>query len=1517
MPAGASRRSLCLAVLVCALVALAVTLLDGGGTRGSSALAAGGQPEDTYQTDDAVPAIDMMLIGSSPKEAPDETWGIARGIDGSQSFLIMRYVQHEGWTRGPAMLDSAEKPLEGFEPSSDSLAGEVTPDGSGVLAGFLTNSAEKPEVVLVRDPGKPFTETLPVSVAKEEGEEAILAKGEELFAHREPLVAAIEEGSSAGALVVPDTGTAATARPAVLHWEGGAGKWTREPVKLPEGAKPEEFQPIALAAQNPENAWLLAHVSGGEAVSLFRRTPGSEGHPASWMPVSPGSGKEPGAPFEVAGEPLSDPDRAGAQRLTVTGKGLWIDGERGTASVTLFFKPAPAPAAAGNVEASWCNVEKACTGSLPEELPTGEYRSFAWEEPEPYGARVITGFREGAIVRLEGEQFARHYTVGGPQEPEEVGVAKGAAFSGPYEGWLGQNELPVHATQEPEADELEYWPAPFQRPLLAIASAPAQLAGEKGSEALAVGEGGEVARYIPGEGWHAEGLRELSGKFAHPQLRGVAWPVPAGPTGKGGRAYAVGDRVESDGTSIAEMWLWRSETELWEPDPAAPVNLRANLLGIAFEPGGSRGYVIGQEGTLLRYGKTWTQESVCQAGATPQPCIPQEAAGANFTSIAFAGTEALVAYRVPHLSGGVLTYTGGVLANSGSGWRVDSEIPLPAGYAPWAVAGLPDGGAALSASDLNGDQEPAVLERQRAGSPWEATPPLGSRHVPAWLALFREGGALRAVASGTVPTTRTLEEQTPPPAGFPPLQTPAYPTGLSSTAAILRQTANGWSDVEHERHVLDPPPGGYLHWDIPYAPDPTAAILLNETGTSGWAVGGIHAENVNDETADIARFPAEHPGQHAETPGSGRYAIRVERPPEKGGQTQPAAPEKAEYTTLAVGGNAECAASCAALVNSRVGPDVWLEHALDRAQEIDGLGAFLYLGPHVTAGKAEHSVVVPYADEFLGYRELLEGAERFGAAASGNPVRTYAVPSSTDREPDGSECAFDAALFPAEREPGLALAKRGECGSAQSSYYSFLVPPRQAGTPEVQVIVLDDGEVGSEPTVQVSETQLQWLRTELENAEKAKRPAIVAGNADLAAAEQSSNGDAGAVVEALVKGHASAYLFDAPEQNIETARLGGSVPSFGSGTLGYIDGNVNQEEMFTRASGFLLVEVGQLGTAGVRVRLIPDIEELSLDAHKGIRLRRSEAALFSAIARRPRAGGRGSGLSSENENTNFIPLSPCVGGECAQAILPEYRFASKNPEIGEFVTPNLRAEPNGEEPELGSNEKPIDDPTSGLFCAYNPGQTEVSVEAGGLTASLPVTVEAGSPRRPCGTVPAKPQAKTKERGVPAPASPPGPAPTSSPAGAAPLVPVPPLPPVPTVPLPTPRPLVALPPPFLVPPALVVPSAAIVPPPLPPVAEPTPPSGTSAVTSPVEAAQREEEQEEATESVSAQASAYHQNEHEPIPEYLLGLIVIAAFAGATTARRRPRRGAREVRIAPATLSAARSQRQMSRPRRPPQ
>jgi len=456
------------------------------------------------------------------------------------------------------------------------------------------------------------------------------------------------------------------------------------------------------------------------------------------------------------------------------------------------------------------------------------------------------------------------------------------------------------------------------------------------------------------------------------------------------------------------------------------------------------------------------------------------------------------------------------------------------------------------------------------------------------------------------------------------------------------------------------------------------------------------------------------------------------------------------------------------------------------------------------------------------------------------------------------------------------------------------------------VIVLDD-------TRAVEEGQLKWLEERLGEAKADQEPAIVVGNANLNAQINAHEAAAENVGRALIAGGASAYFFDAPEENVkEPLRMpgGSGVETFGSGTLGYVNFLNEVSPEFHGASGFLIAEVGPFeakGPAKVNVRLIPNIEELALEAEEGTLLRRSEAALFTGLARRPRAGNRSERGQVSPITDPYIPIPEnCFGTGCeTRDIRPEYRFSSESEgEKGEFVEPNLAsAERNGVL--LGAGGKPIVDNDSGLFCALNPGRTTVTITAGGLSASLPVTIEAGSVRQPCGTAPVKNPPQRRQNVAPPAPAPPAPAPAVAPAATPPPIPLPPPPAAPAAPPVTPR--VAALPPFVLPAVATTPVFAFVPPPLPTPARPTPPSGTSAVTSPVEVAEHEEEEEQAPESVSNQAVAYSAPEQEPAPAFVLGAVLLAALAGASIGRRI--RGRREPRVAPATLTSMRAQRRM--------
>src|SRR6202035_3403924 len=142
---------------------------------------------------------------------------------------------------------------------------------------------------------------------------------------------------------------------------------------------------------------------------------------------------------------------------------------------------------------------------------------------------------------------------------------------------------------------------------------------------------------------------------------------------------------------------------------------------------------------------------------------------------------------------------------------------------------------------------------------------------------------------------------------------------------------------------------------------------------------------------------------------------------------------------------------------------------------------------------------------------------------------------------------------------------------------------------------------------------------------------------------------------------ASAYFYDAPEENVAKPLRAGAdqIPSFGSGTLGYVNVRGEQHGNFHGASGMLLaqVQLGELSPTArlvrattnrtpVSARLIPVIGELAVEAKQGTLLRRSQPALFDGLARRPRAGCRAlavGGNGSPCEVDPYIPIPSICG----------------------------------------------------------------------------------------------------------------------------------------------------------------------------------------------------------------------------------------------------------------------------------
>ncbi|HTB49897.1 MAG TPA: hypothetical protein VK701_02895 [Solirubrobacteraceae bacterium] len=1084
------------------------------------------------------------------------------------------------------------------------------------------------------------------------------------------------------------------------------------------------------------------------------------------------------------------------------------------------------------------------------------------------------------MLELAGESFSEVAGAGGMNGP----VPGAAAFAEPNQGFIadgvstgisvdGQGQAPlIEVTTRPAGDELGEESVPFRRPLYAVTQAPGSLPGDANAQAIAVGAEGEVTHYVPGQGWQSESLYAATSQTppsSPPTLRGVAWPTPE-------RAYAVGDN--------GAMWMWQAATGLWGPDPGKPFNFVGQLTAIAFsgvDP--NVGYAVGRQGVLLHFGKSWEQEPICGPGVS-ETCLSAELAQVNFTSVTFAGTEAFATYRT--LEG--LNEVGGVAVREGAGaWHVDSGVMalLAQAHLPSTqtvlsrIAGLPDGGVVAAGPGL-------VIERDTPSSTWRFSPqPLPEAQSISALAAYRESsGAVRAVVSidldGYLNPQRwdgpnVLDGERSPfgPVDIPPLTAEGAPPAqlppdlLPNSGYMLKETANGWLDMEHEAL----PDTGTE--DRPDRPDPVLALLVSPSGSSGLAVGGQVGDiegfgpSPNHETAAAMRYPA----SDASSDGASPAPVFT-------------TPGKASFVVAA---GAKCIASCTDFLHEGIGPEAWLAHALLSANNIakgsaGGLRAFLYDG---SQGGGEDV----FSRYLSGHQEVLPtyGPEGGGAGDEPGPAGTIA--------------------------------------------YSFI--SEGSGGP-VSVIMLDCSKL-EDPKLE--EAQLGWVEEKLGQAKAAKTPAIVIGADSLEFTLPEPYGPravflaqavASKLSSILIRGGASAYFFDYPESNVhaEISKPGfQALQVYGTGTLGYIDTNENSNGFHDAlgSSGFLVTEVETAArnpatnVAPVNVKVVPNISQLALDATNGVLLHRSQVALFEALARRA-DGGEAMRQGNNPEWTGPDPYDPipfdCRGPNCAYEVSSDYTFSSSNPDIGGFVAHG----PSSEEPRqvlLGANHLAVpDEPRnangelnagghfsenskgepvnekgevvardqSGTFCPYNAGTTIVSIAAGGLTYSEPVTVQAGSVEYPCGTVPLKhppilrapvsTNFNVVEPSSPGPGSP-------NPQLQTLLPPPPPHPPLHHKPPHHRRPHVT--------PAAFLPAAAglallrpaILPPP-PTAARPSPPSGTSSaqVYQSAVAPESEREEQEAIDMVHNMA-VYSREPRRPVPYYLPAVILLLALAGA--------------------------------------
>ncbi len=1419
-----------------------------------------------------------VMMGAASASEPGEVWAyrqlpldagvpqgerLGAGVPGfgaDEQLVFLRYTYATGWQAFETPVNESGGAYRGVNPNPRTA--RITPTGGGILIGRDSGTecsdpsipreqcppelqrpvpAELQVKVLRRDPGGRFGVMPPppddvLRPASDSGPAETLADG---FGNGDAAVAAFDrDGRTAAFFAIKER----IVQDAVAYFDGE--NWSREPVAVPTGSE-SAFQIVAIDATGPDNAWMLARPADDlqRGVVLFQRV--TDGGP-HW--VERDIGRSTFSQRQDLSAGVSDVDvlSGDTRPLTVTENGVWIDGRltagSGEESVrrqfTLYFDRSE-----GNLTGAWCDITVICERPLGAALSEESYRSFAWPGPG-YGSRIITnaldvggggGTNRGTYLRLDGTLFSRIPGAGG-------NFRETAAFSAPDEGWI---EGPVHITRNPELPRVgQSWPLSLRAPLTSVAAAPGSRPGDLGGGALAVGLDGGVARYAPAGGWTREFLLSSSGSVVKAGLRGVAWPEPA-------RAHAVGD--------LGAMWLWRAETGLWEKDPAAPVGFDGNLMDVAFDPHNpERGYAVGKSGVLLRYDKTWTQE--------PLPALLQSR---NLTSVAFAGSQALVA------AGDDL------LVNDGGGWHVDADADrlldsLPRRPEIRVVAGLPDGGAIAAGTRI-------VLERDGPGHPWRfSTQPLsGATAVAA--AAYRDGDRVRAILSVTEVSYPPPVDPDQEPGQPPPVLQPFPPSG---DGYVVRETANGWRDEQHMSF-------GGSGLDKPIKSDPVLDFLL-DAGGNGWAVGGWSGEP-DSAGRGVAgrRAPARAQRQAVLTASVNRYGAGAELAP----PIRPVAVALGSGPArFAIASHAQCEQPCAGLAGQAIGPDRGLEGLLAK---VAGLGALPY-GPRLLlygGGRLR-----PGAGGLTG-EEAYRYAQELGSQP-GLPV--YGAVSAGDAGTGGLS-AFSAAFEPFNspfgRGPGPPGVDASNIpgavpGSGARTHYAF---DSQGSGGTVRVIVIDNSSgslAASDPHQNPPEAQAPWLQAVLADARARQIPAIVVGSRDLNTRfnprlNVATDGDE--VARMLVDGGASAYFFERPEENRAYRVPAGSadtIPAFGSGTVAYrspLSQARDQPDSLFGDAGFLLAEVDAArrntvtNRAPVSVRLLPLIEDVSLLPLDGTLLRRSRPALFQGVGRRPRAGDRwgrpttdGTANPAGGDPYVSFPPPPCLIAGCSTRLAAEYEFLSSDPDIADFV----RQDPNSSnlrKPYIGPGDKVVSDSRSGLLCAFNAGTSTLTIRAGAVAYAQTVRVLPGSVQRPCGTRPLNPSRFRRTAPRAAPPAPPPPAPQGS--QPAEFAPPPPPPPAPAPPAPPPAnpPSPPTPSAFLPP---LEPIAYLPPVPLPtppPAIRPSPPSGGLGRAYQVE---EKREEEAALEESQASARYIHADHHALPPGLVLAVIVFVAFAGAT-------------------------------------
>ncbi|MBO9532886.1 MAG: hypothetical protein J7513_07935 [Solirubrobacteraceae bacterium] len=1340
--------------------------------------------------------------------------------------------------------DGTDAPADRTPAGPDGLlhAGSGTPAGAAALLVRITPGSSAParDALLARTTDGRFHE-LPPPPAELVAPAASAFSGASattvpMAAVDEPTDPDHPDRGRTGVLLAPAGGDG------VLRWDGW--RWIEQPWQSEAGALAGPRTAAALAATPAGDvvALFAGDADGADAprVRLARLDPAA----GAFRPVAAAGSALLGGPLP-AGITGIQPVTAPGSALTVSDNHWWIDlvvsrGTDGPASATVHLvpparavtpdpspgttpppsgtpaatatpeptspgttpqspEPSPSPTTtttpprAANATAAWCSPALAgtsgCTSALGFEFARGRgYASAAFDDPtQPYGQRAIsspvipeatgtTPEREasasGGFLELTGATFVLRSGVGDDGTAE----TQSAAFAADGYAVIGGARVVGHTTRRSDTPDATSTTAAIDDTdtgeLDAIAdvvlSPPGTPADQRG--AIEVSAVAGMRRQQGDQRWTWVNSFLTSGNSRDDRLRFItaaAWSRPNRlfVVGHGGLAAIIQPPAAVYDPYVATSAPSGDLTDLGDQ----------SFTDVAASPSDDEAWAVGLDGALARWHDAWDAS----------PSLPGDYASADFFSVAYAGSEALVAS-----SEGLLVANRGSLlpdADLAALMRADGRPP-----ATHVVAGTADGAAVVDgrylragsgarwqrlASPIEGDVVALAIWRDRTDT---AVPGTASTTPGATATL----GGLRIAASvadtgrpvrGEEVTIRDGEKAS------DVVTTERPPIVQDGRLVVLGP--DGW--VDRQQAPLGPPSGRDLSAWSP----PLASIAVDGDG-NGWVAGGAGSYydfNVGTFSATPQSFEASLGNVGFDTRPAEDQLSGPRETVAAGARSRAAAarqddtvaidaePGTNDAPAVLVGGHPACLDECAGRGDQGIAPDAVVGDALATAERF-GTATASSVVPPVVIGGGRASGDGPGLTE--------AGASRYLELLRSRPaVSALAAIGTGDAKTAASRKAFARVarvLLADTRKVPVSGPQRATIvssvdepvppidrpGSDTVAYAADI--PTDRGV-SVRLVVIDNagGTLRGGP----DGTQAEWLTDILGRAREEQKPVLVVGAARLDSSPRAA-GDRGDELSLLARSGVRAYVATDGVDDPGDDRFGNRTADSGTDTstgapirllrtaaLGHDRPFIDQFSRTEESERDPDADVGWQGP-GVLQFAAPDRAPGDFDVSIApvfthllsypvvVRATRAEFVGSPAIGRagtgilrpqQPIFGGPVAGTTPsapaattplvESRSPGWVDATaiPCrlfrTDETCRGRLPIDSRFDVEDPSIAVFVRAKPSAKRNGP-PEIVVDERgnPVIDPTSPVLCPLRPGTTRVIMQSSGMRAAFKLTV---------------------------------------------------------------------------------------------------------------------------------------------------------------------------------------------------